>query len=254
MDAGLAFLAGMLLALGCFKLHLALLIGFFALVLSRKWKAIAGFAAEGALATGVSLAIRARLSRSYFMASAIVAVVAAWLVVRQRFRGFEPSLLRRDPDYHFDQLSPAHAGLGYSYFARTRGSRLGTPQPEHEQQTLADVGCGIGRLCRRALSLSRGSRAVSDSAFLGLLSCRSCVSVSDGSLRSFLPEQVHCLSGSSVVNGASELPVLPGCAANPIPTSGTNCDPQELCPRSDSGHSSSFPWRRIGSAESCRRI
>jgi len=57
MDAGLTFLAGMLLALGCFKLHLALLVGFFVLVLTRKWRAIAGFAAGGALATGVSLAM-----------------------------------------------------------------------------------------------------------------------------------------------------------------------------------------------------
>jgi len=57
MDAGLTFLAGMLLALGCFKLHLALLVGFFVLMLTRKWKAIAGFAAGGALATGVSLAM-----------------------------------------------------------------------------------------------------------------------------------------------------------------------------------------------------
>ena len=129
MDAGLTFLAGMLLALGCFKPHLALLVGLFALVLTRKWRSIAGFAAGGALATGVSLLMVgpslfsdyfSMLSkqevmtpwgffpffmpnlrgfcrwtlRSYFdpgqmrpvvfMASVIVGVVAAWLVVRRR--------------------------------------------------------------------------------------------------------------------------------------------------------------------------
>jgi len=129
MDAGLTFLAGMLLALGCFKLHLALLVGFFVLVLTRKWRAIAGFAAGGALATGVSLAmVGPSLFSDYFsmlskqevmtpwgffpffmpnlrgffrwtlrrylepgqilpvvfMASVIVGIVAAWLVVRRR--------------------------------------------------------------------------------------------------------------------------------------------------------------------------
>jgi Glycosyltransferase family 87 len=129
MDSGFTFLAGMLLALGCFKLHLAFLVGFFALVLARKWKAIAGFAAGGALATAVSLAmVGPTLFSDYFsmlskqevmtpwgffpffmpnlrgffrwtlrrylepgqilpvvfMASVIVGIVAAWLVVRRR--------------------------------------------------------------------------------------------------------------------------------------------------------------------------
>lgn len=55
MDADREFLAGVLLALGCFKLHLALLLGLFILVLGRKWKGLAGFAMGGAAALGVSL-------------------------------------------------------------------------------------------------------------------------------------------------------------------------------------------------------
>jgi hypothetical protein len=57
MDANRTFLAGMLLALGCFKPHLALLMGFFVFLLGRKWRAVAGFAAGVALAVAVSLAM-----------------------------------------------------------------------------------------------------------------------------------------------------------------------------------------------------
>lgn len=54
MDADRPFVAGLLLAAGCFKLHLALLMGFFVLLLGRKWKGVAGFATGGALATAIS--------------------------------------------------------------------------------------------------------------------------------------------------------------------------------------------------------
>jgi hypothetical protein len=129
MDSGRTFLAGFLLALGCFKLHLALLMGFFVFLLGRKWKSVAGFATGGALATGVSLAIvgpsmfadyltmlrqqevmtpwgffpffmpnirgffrwtlrtwlePGQILPVIFMASVIVGIVAAWLIVRAR--------------------------------------------------------------------------------------------------------------------------------------------------------------------------
>jgi hypothetical protein len=57
MDADRPFLAGILLAAGCFKLHLALLIGFFVLALCRKWRGLAGFATGGVAAAAVSLAL-----------------------------------------------------------------------------------------------------------------------------------------------------------------------------------------------------
>jgi len=132
MDSGYQFLAGTLLALGCFKLHLALLLGFFILVLGRKWKGVAGFAAGGAVASGISLLMvgpnlfsdylsmlrkqevmtpwgflpwympnlrgffrwtlghlldPGRIVPVVFMTSAIVAIVAGWLIVRRRIDG-----------------------------------------------------------------------------------------------------------------------------------------------------------------------
>jgi len=129
MDKGYHFLAGVLLGLACFKLHLALLLGFFIFLLGRKWKAVAGFASGGALATGISvLIVGPGLFRDYFtmlrkqevmtpwgftpwympnfrgffrwtlrhyldpgqivpvvfMASVIVGIVSAWLIVRKR--------------------------------------------------------------------------------------------------------------------------------------------------------------------------
>jgi Glycosyltransferase family 87 len=46
--------AGFLLGLALFKVHLALSIGFFVFVLSRKWRAVAGFASSAILVTGIS--------------------------------------------------------------------------------------------------------------------------------------------------------------------------------------------------------
>jgi len=129
MDAGFTFLAGFILALACFKFHLALLIVFFVIFLRGKWRALAGCAAGGILVGGVSLAmVGPHLVSSYlnmlrnqdvmtpwgfvpwfmpnlrgllqwglsqwldigailpiiFMASAVVGVVASWLVLRNR--------------------------------------------------------------------------------------------------------------------------------------------------------------------------
>jgi hypothetical protein len=131
MDSERPFLAGFLLALGCFKLHLALLMGFFVFLLGRKWKGVAGFATGGAFATSVSLAIvgpnmftdylamlreqevmtpwgffpffmpnirgffrwtlrtwlePGQILPVIFMASVIVGIFAAWLIVRARVR------------------------------------------------------------------------------------------------------------------------------------------------------------------------
>jgi len=66
MDAGHTFMAGFLLALGCFKFHLALSIAFFVLVLAgkwrgtSKWRGLSGLAAGGILVGGVSLAMVGR--------------------------------------------------------------------------------------------------------------------------------------------------------------------------------------------------
>lgn len=132
MDSKIPFLAGMLLALGCFKLHLALLMGFFVLFAGRKWKGVMGFVVGGAVAGIVSLlmvgphlfpdylnmmrmqemvtpwgfipwfmpnlrgffrwTLRAYLDPGQmlpvvFMTSAIVAVIAAWFVIRRQVRG-----------------------------------------------------------------------------------------------------------------------------------------------------------------------
>lgn len=57
MDRGQTFLAGMLLAFGCFKLHLALLMAFFVLLLPRKWKGVAGFAVGSIVTVGISFLI-----------------------------------------------------------------------------------------------------------------------------------------------------------------------------------------------------
>ncbi|MGA7648829.1 MAG: glycosyltransferase family 87 protein [Terriglobales bacterium] len=59
MDSGRTFLAGFLLALACFKFHLALLIAFFVLLLRGKWqfRRLAGFATGAALVGGISLAL-----------------------------------------------------------------------------------------------------------------------------------------------------------------------------------------------------
>ncbi|MGA7080719.1 MAG: glycosyltransferase family 87 protein [Terriglobales bacterium] len=57
MDAGRTFLAGFLLALACFKFHLALLIAFFVLLLRAKWRGLAGFATGAAVVGGISLAL-----------------------------------------------------------------------------------------------------------------------------------------------------------------------------------------------------
>src|SRR5208283_5329760 len=57
MNSGRTFLAGFLLALACFKFHLALMIAFFVLLLRGKWRGVAGFASGGALVVGISLAL-----------------------------------------------------------------------------------------------------------------------------------------------------------------------------------------------------
>ncbi|MGA9529802.1 MAG: glycosyltransferase family 87 protein [Terriglobales bacterium] len=55
MDSGSTALTGFLLALACFKFHLALLVAFFVLVLARKWRGLAGLAAGGIVVGGISL-------------------------------------------------------------------------------------------------------------------------------------------------------------------------------------------------------
>ena len=127
MDAGFPALAGFVLALACFKFHLALLIAFFVVVLAGKWRGLAGLAAGGVLVGGISLVmVGPGLVPSYlamlrdqgvrlpwgfiswympnlrgflqwglgswldvglilpiiFVASAVVGVVASWLVLR----------------------------------------------------------------------------------------------------------------------------------------------------------------------------
>ena len=57
MDANRPSVAGFVLALACFKLHLALAIVFFAFFLRGKWRALAGFAAGSAAVVGISLAM-----------------------------------------------------------------------------------------------------------------------------------------------------------------------------------------------------
>src|ERR1035438_6678580 len=57
MDKGWTFVAGLLLALACFKFHLALGIAFFVLVLRGKWRGLAGFISGGAVVGGISLAL-----------------------------------------------------------------------------------------------------------------------------------------------------------------------------------------------------
>ncbi|HEY4842793.1 MAG TPA: glycosyltransferase 87 family protein [Terriglobales bacterium] len=57
MDSGQTFLAGFLLALACFKFHLALLITFFVLILRGKWRGVVGFVSGGGLVCGISLAL-----------------------------------------------------------------------------------------------------------------------------------------------------------------------------------------------------
>jgi hypothetical protein len=57
MDKGWTFVAGFLLALACFKFHLALGIAFFVLVLRGKWRGMAGFISGGALVGGISVAL-----------------------------------------------------------------------------------------------------------------------------------------------------------------------------------------------------
>ncbi|MGA2979276.1 MAG: glycosyltransferase family 87 protein [Terriglobales bacterium] len=57
MDSGRTFLAGFLLALACFKFHLALMVAFFVLVLRGKWRGLGGFVIGGAVVGGLSLAL-----------------------------------------------------------------------------------------------------------------------------------------------------------------------------------------------------
>jgi len=57
MDANRPSVAGFVLALACFKLHLALAIVFFVFFLKGKWRGLAGFAGGCAVAVGVSLAM-----------------------------------------------------------------------------------------------------------------------------------------------------------------------------------------------------
>jgi hypothetical protein len=57
MDSDRSFLAGFLLALACFKFHLALLIAFFVLFLARKWRGVGGLITGAVLVAGISLAI-----------------------------------------------------------------------------------------------------------------------------------------------------------------------------------------------------
>ncbi len=129
MNSGRTFLAGFLLALACFKVHLVLAIAFFVLCLPWKWRGLAGFVSGGVVAGGISWAIvGSAIVHDYpamlrnqdamtpwgfipwympnlrgilqwglapwldigtilfliFMSSAVVGVVATWLVLRGR--------------------------------------------------------------------------------------------------------------------------------------------------------------------------
>jgi hypothetical protein len=57
MDKGWTFVAGFLLALACFKFHLALGIALFVLILPGKWRGLAGLISGGAVVGGISLAL-----------------------------------------------------------------------------------------------------------------------------------------------------------------------------------------------------
>ncbi len=57
LDGGWTFLAGLLLALACFKFHLALMIVFFVFLLRGKWRGLAGFVTGGVAVGGISLAL-----------------------------------------------------------------------------------------------------------------------------------------------------------------------------------------------------
>jgi hypothetical protein len=66
MESGRTFLAGFLLALACFKFHLALLLVFFVLVLRGKWRGVAGFVSGAAVVSGISVAlVGAAIVRDY---------------------------------------------------------------------------------------------------------------------------------------------------------------------------------------------
>jgi Glycosyltransferase family 87 len=57
MDGERPFLSGFVLALACFKLHLALLLAFFVFFLRGKWRGLAGFTVGGTLVGTISLAM-----------------------------------------------------------------------------------------------------------------------------------------------------------------------------------------------------
>jgi hypothetical protein len=57
MDANRPSVAGFVLALACFKLHLVLAIAFFVFFLRGKWRGLAGFAAGCTLVVGISAAM-----------------------------------------------------------------------------------------------------------------------------------------------------------------------------------------------------
>lgn len=57
MDTNRPFIAGFVLALAFFKLHLALAIAFFVFLLRGKWRGLAGFAAGCTFAVGISAAM-----------------------------------------------------------------------------------------------------------------------------------------------------------------------------------------------------
>jgi hypothetical protein len=92
MDTGRPFVAGLLLGLACFKLHLALLLGFFIFLLGKKWKGVAGFASGGVLATGISvLVVGPGLFRDYLAMLRKQEVMTPWGFTpwyMPNFRGF----------------------------------------------------------------------------------------------------------------------------------------------------------------------
>src|SRR5262249_42541922 len=53
-ESNRTFLAGFLLALACFKFHVAVLIAFLVFALRKRWGGLAGFSAGGALVIGIS--------------------------------------------------------------------------------------------------------------------------------------------------------------------------------------------------------
>lgn len=83
-DRGWGFLAGFLLGLVCFKLHIALLIGFLVFVVRWRWRGIAGFATAAGAMIGVSwLMVGPSFASDYVLLLSRQEVESPWGFVSQ---------------------------------------------------------------------------------------------------------------------------------------------------------------------------